>query len=189
MTVISGGGWDRGCRVPLSGRQVFSGESATQSEVLGERRRTRKLYWVGTSPHWERRTPFYDGGEVQASSPDMQFRSAAFHPESSLSSSNPRAPINRQECAIVTTPNRSYRNARRQRHTAIIYAPAPRGTRPEKPRTLRSRSTLLACLLVQRSVENRSDWPRICIDFELNRALDSGQHWNREERQPVGWTG
>ena len=68
---------------------------------------------------------------VTASSADLRFRSAAFHPESSLSFSNPRAPINGQECAIVTKPNRSYRNGRRRRHTAIIYAPAPRGTRPK----------------------------------------------------------
>ena len=68
---------------------------------------------------------------IIASSADLRFRSAAFHPESSLSFSNPRAPINGQECAIVTKPNRSYRNGRRRRHTAIIYAPAPRGTRPK----------------------------------------------------------
>ena len=64
-------------------------------------------------------------------SADLRFRSAAFHAESSLSFSNPRAPINGQECAIVTKPNRSYRNGRRRRHTAIIYAPA-RGAQGRK---------------------------------------------------------
>jgi hypothetical protein len=34
------------------------------------------------------------------------FDSAAFHAESSLSFSNPRAPINGRESAIVTKPNR-----------------------------------------------------------------------------------
>ena len=43
-----------------------------------------------------------------------------------------RGAINGQECAIVTKPNRSYRNGRRRRHDAIIYAPAPRGTRPKR---------------------------------------------------------
>ena len=61
----------------------------------------------------------------RASSPNLRFRSAAFHPESSLSFSNPRAPIDGQEGAIFTKPNRSYRNGRHRRHTAIIYAPAP----------------------------------------------------------------
>jgi len=49
----------------------------------------------------------------------------------SPSFSNPRAPIGGQGCAIVTKPNRSYRNGRRRRRTAIIYAPAPPGTRPK----------------------------------------------------------
>ena len=40
--------------------------------------------------------------------------------------------------------------------------------------------------LVHESVGNWYDWPRIRIDSELNRALDSSQHWNGEERQPVG---
>jgi len=80
--------------------------------------------------------------EEQASSADLRFRSAAFHPESSLSFSNPRAPTNGQECAIVTKPNRSYRNGRRRRHTAKIYAPAQRD-KAEKSRTWR-RSAVLA---------------------------------------------
>ena len=61
----------------------------------------------------------------------LRFRSTAFLPESRLSSSNPHAPINGQECAIVTKPNGSYRNGSRRRHTAITYAHAPRATRPK----------------------------------------------------------
>ena len=85
--------------------------------------------------------------DEQASSADLRFRSAAFHPESSLSFSNPRAPINGQECAIVTKPNRSYRNGRRRRHTAIIYAPA-RGAQGRKAADL-AKQVRATCLLAR----------------------------------------
>jgi hypothetical protein len=75
----------------------------------------------------------------------MRFMSAASHPESSLSSSNPRAPINGQECAVVTKPNRSYRNGRRRRHTAIIYASA-RGAQGRKAEDL-AKQVRAICLL------------------------------------------
>lgn len=62
---------------------------------------------------------------------------AAPHPESSLSFSDPFAPIDGHQGALVTKPNREYRSGRRRRHTAIIDAPA--GHTAEKPWTLRSR--------------------------------------------------
>ena len=71
------------------------------------------------------------GKQPEQGSADLRFRSTAIHPESSLSFSNPRAPTNGQKAATVTKPNRSYRNGRRRRHTAMIYAPAPHGTRPK----------------------------------------------------------
>ena len=72
---------------------------------------------------------FSRSGQASA---DVPFRSAGFHPESSLSFSNPRAPINGQECAIATKSNRPYRNGRRRRHTAIICGePCTPGIREE----------------------------------------------------------
>jgi hypothetical protein len=87
------------------------------------------------------------GSEPNSSASFLRFRSAAFHPESSLSFSNPRVPSNGQECAIVAKPNRSYRNGRRRRHTAIIYGPAPRGTRPKSHGPCEAGALLANCFL------------------------------------------
>ena len=81
--------------------------------------------------------------EMERGSADLPFRSAAFHPESCLSFSNPRTPINGRECAIVSKPNGLHRNGRRRRYTAKIYAPAARGTRPKSRGTCEAAPCLL----------------------------------------------
>ena len=122
-----------------------------------------------------------------ASSADLRFRSAAFHPELGRSSSNRRAAINVEECAIANKPNSSYQNGSRRHQTGIIYDPAPRGPRPKsrgpKPQArywlLRDRDARLA--------ENRARIDEGYAAARRGELIDADQVRAQMEEKKRAW--